>query len=109
MKNKFTVLIKEKATNKRFLIGTVIFLFLAIFMIFSKYGVIKRFELEMQKKEILRSIENEKRTNDSLHNQIKLLEYDKNEIEKIAREKYGMIKPGERVFIKKPETTKSVN
>jgi cell division protein FtsB len=45
-------------------------------------------------------IEDERLKTDSLHNQIKLLENDDYEVEKIAREKYGMVKPGEKVFFK---------
>jgi cell division protein FtsB len=46
-------------------------------------------------------IYNEIKLKDSLNREIFLMEYDTNEIEKIAREKYGMIKPNEKVIILK--------
>ncbi|MFW6276782.1 MAG: FtsB family cell division protein [Bacteroidota bacterium] len=38
---------------------------------------------------------------DSLKQRIKMLQKDTSEIERVAREKYGMVKPGEKVYILK--------
>jgi len=87
--------------NKRSIIIFVIIAVFAVFIIFSNYGIVKRIELEVGKKTLVKDIKKEKDISDSLSRQIKLLENDKLEIERIAREKYGMLKPGEKVFIKK--------
>ncbi len=36
--------------------------------------------------------------NDSLRQVLNMLEHDKDYIEKVAREEYGMVKPGEKVY-----------
>jgi len=71
------------------------------FLIFDNYGLIKRFNLENQNEEKRAMIYNEIKLKDSLNREIFLMEYDTNTIEKIAREKYGMIKPNEKVIILK--------
>ena len=45
--------------------------------------------------------------NDSLKTAIRLLESDLDYLEKVAREEYGMMKPGERVFRISPEGASS--
>ena len=87
--------------NKSSIIVFIIIAVVAVFIIFSNYGIVKRIQLEIGKKTLMKDIKKEKDISDSLSRQIKLLETDKLEIERIAREKYGMLKPGEKVFIKK--------
>ena len=67
-------------------------------LLFSDRGLINLWSLKKEKLEIQNEINN-------LRNQIALLEkeeeklkFDEKYIEKIAREKYKMVKPGERVF-----------
>jgi cell division protein FtsB len=40
-----------------------------------------------------------KATSDSLRRQVRILETDSTEIERLARERYGYIRPNEEVFI----------
>ena len=67
-------------------------------LLFSDRGLIDLWSLKKEKLEIQNEINN-------LRNQIALLEkeeeklkFDEKYIEKIAREKFKMVKPGERVF-----------
>ena len=67
-------------------------------LLFSDRGLINLWSLKKEKLEIQKEI-------NSLRNQIALLEkeeeklkFDEKYIEKIAREKFKMVKPGERVF-----------
>ena len=67
-------------------------------LLFSDRGLINLWSLKKEKLKIQNEI-------NSLRNQIAMLEkeeeklkFDENYIEKIAREKFKMVKPGERVF-----------
>lgn len=75
------------------------FLVVFSFFLFSEYGLIKRFTVSSQLSEINESLEEAYFKSDSLKEEIELMETDIHTIEKVAREQYGMIKPGEKVFI----------
>ena len=90
-----------KRSKKRKILYLLIIALMLYFLIFDNYGLIKRFSLENQNEEKRAMIYNEIKLKDSLNREIFLMEYDTNEIEKIAREKYGMIKPNEKVIILK--------
>lgn len=90
-----------KKSKKRKILYLLIIALMLYFLIFDNYGLIKRFSLENQNEEKRAMIYNEIKLKDSLNKEIFLMEYDTNEIEKIAREKYGMVKPNEKVIILK--------
>lgn len=69
------------------------------FGLFSGYGAITRWGLEAECSTLRQQIDAEKNVADSLHRYAKALLYDTLEIERIARERYGMIKPHEEVYI----------
>jgi len=69
------------------------------FVLFSDYGLIKRISLMNTNRNLVNSIEESQRRADSLKSDIELLRYDTLTIERIAREKYGLIKSGETVII----------
>jgi len=70
---------------------------LLAYVIFADYGFLKRIELEQQVNELDIQIQEQKNILDSIENNIKKLSQD-NEIEKIAREKYGMVKSNEEIY-----------
>ena len=79
------------------LMVTIIFGCISL-LIFSDRGLINLWSLKKEKQEIQNEI-------NDLRNQIAMLEkeeeklkFDEKYIEKIAREKFKMVKPGERVF-----------
>lgn len=91
--------------SKKTTILVVIFIVLLIFL-FNNKGLIQRFKIENEKDELIEKIEAAKNEQQNLKKEIKELESNPEKIEKIAREKYGMIKPGEKVYRVKPEEEK---
>jgi len=84
---------------KRKIIFYGIIIAIIFFIIFAPYGVIKTIQIVQEYNDSIEMLKKLKHENDSLLNKIKELEFDTLEIEKVAREKYGMIKPNEKVFI----------
>jgi cell division protein FtsB len=95
------ILPRNKKKKHQFII-LLIGIFFTIFIIFSDYGVIKRISLEMQSSEQKDEIIFQKRVTDSMQIAIEKLKNDTFEIERIAREKYGMCKKNEDVYYIKP-------
>jgi cell division protein FtsB len=85
--------------NKIKILWVAAFLFFLSLVLFSNYGIIKRFALEGRKNELYKDLRANKKIIDSLNQRIDVLESDSTEMERLAREEYGMIKPGEKVFI----------
>jgi len=69
-----------------------------LFMMFSNKGILQRIRLEDQKKEMQARILEAQREQQQLQQQSKALDNDPKTIEKVAREKYGMIREGETVY-----------
>lgn len=82
--------------NKIIIVGA--FLLLLLFMFFSDYGFLKRIELEMKSADLEKEIILQQQTTDSIQGNINKLLNDTLEIERIARENYGMIKPNEKIY-----------
>lgn len=68
------------------------------FVLFSKRGIIARVGLEMEKQAMQAEIAQVRQQQDSLRIVIQRLQSDTTLIEKLAREKYGMVRPGETVY-----------
>lgn len=90
---------KKFFSNPTNLILTGIITALFIYLIFAEKGLIKRISLEIEKAKLKKEIELIEKENASLRQKIHELETNPKAIEKIAREKYGMAKEGEEVFI----------
>lgn len=91
--------------RKMVLTGVLLSLVLSL-MIFSTHGLLTRSRLIDEKVELAKQIEREKEIRDSLLKRIDMLENDLSEIERIAREQYGMIKPGEILYLFKKDTVR---
>lgn len=89
--------------NKRILATLIVLIATLLFVTFSSKGIIRRVKLEEEKRKwkekIREALVEEKR----LQEEIKALENDLGMIEKIAREKYGMVREGETVYRVAPE------
>lgn len=81
-----------------FIVSTIIIIVLA-FIVFSPSGLINRILLNNKQKELIKLINEEKLVQDSLLKIIDQLKNDTLEIERIAREKFGMKRPGEKLFL----------
>lgn len=96
---------KRRLKRRRILAVSIILLSVGAFIVFTRYGLWTRFALERKTTALRDSIGNLISIQDSMRRRISTLERDTFEIERLAREQYGMIKPGEQVFIirKKPD------
>ena len=69
-----------------------------LYVLFNNQGVLQRVKLEREKKEMLQKIEKAEQEQKQLQDQSKALDGDKKAVEKVAREKYGMVREGEKVY-----------
>ncbi len=77
------------------LVGLVVLLVL----LFSRYGVLTRWRVESQYQEVRSRYERLRWQADSLQRRIERLRSDERELERLAREQYGMARPGETVYV----------
>ncbi|MCX6155072.1 MAG: septum formation initiator family protein [Candidatus Kapabacteria bacterium] len=90
--------IKVLSKNKKIIFFASISCIVLAFLLLSNHGILKRIQLEKDKKIKYQEVNDEKHKTDSLKNLIEKLEKDTLEIERIARTHYGMIRPDEKVF-----------
>lgn len=95
---KIRDIITDSKRRNRIIIGLVLSFFI-VMILFSDYGLIKRLSLSIKEMDYNSKIEEQKQLNDSLKTRIDNLQNDTTLIEKIAREKYGMIKNGETIIL----------
>lgn len=70
---------------------------LAIFT-FGNRGLLKRFQLEHQVEDLRIGLYEDRAVGDSLKKEIAKLRQDTTTIERLARERYGMVRPGETIY-----------
>lgn len=75
-----------------------ILLVVAGFFLFYKFGLMKYYNLLGQKEELSRKIEEINSENERLKAEIDSLKTNDAKIEKVAREKYNMLRKGEKAF-----------
>ena len=98
-KKKSILLAVAKAEKK--LIQGIIFLFffsLAIVFIFGDHGIYKLYKIKKKRKLIQNQITQLRIEREQIKVEKNKLENNLDYIEKIAREKYRMVKPGEKIF-----------
>jgi cell division protein FtsB len=91
--------IKRGMTRQRLFTIAGLTLVVIVFVLFSNYGVITRLSLMSETEQLEQTMTTLKATSDSLRRQVRILETDSTEIERLARERYGYIRPNEEVFI----------
>lgn len=84
--------------NKKLTAALVAGFILLLYALFNNNGILQRIRLEHEKKDLEQKIEHAQQEQKQLLDQSKALDGDKEAIEKVAREKYGMIRPGEKVY-----------
>tara|TARA_Y100001958_G_scaffold131624_1_gene100894 strand:+ start:2289 stop:2621 length:333 start_codon:yes stop_codon:yes gene_type:complete len=92
---------KSILTPKKQLLKGIIFLIffsLAIVFIFGDHGVLKLYKIKNEREVIQKKIAQLREEKENLKNEKSRIENDLGYIEKIAREKYKMVKPGEKIF-----------
>jgi cell division protein FtsB len=81
-----------------YVIVFVVIILILLVLTFSDRGFYDNYVYRKKLDELQTTIDSLKRVNDSLAVEIELLRTSNDKIEKVAREKYGMIKPGEKVY-----------
>ena len=69
-----------------------------ILLLFNDMGIIKWYELRQERKYLKMEIDQVLLREQKLAEELKLLENNEEYIKKIARERFYMVKPGEKVF-----------
>ena len=94
-------MIRKKTTKKiklRFYVFSVFLCFGLTTLIFSDFGLKNLLKLKEQKNQLNLKINNLYKQQVALQEEINYLSSDMEYIEKIAREKFLMVRPGEKVF-----------
>ena len=88
------------ATQRQFIQGIVflICMSLIIIFIFGDHGLIKLYKIKNQRKNVQNHITQLRKEREKKKEEKNKIENDLEYIEKIAREKYKMVKPGEKIF-----------
>jgi len=89
------------ATTQRQFIQGIVFLIcmsLVIIFIFGDHGLIKLYKIKNQRKKVQNHIAQLRQEKEKKEEEKNKIENDLDYIEKIAREKYKMVKPGEKIF-----------
>lgn len=102
----FTNIFRYINRRKRFFVFLVILLLILIYAVFGKKGLLQRYELEMENKELLQKLKDEQAKTLMLQREIDELKTSDKKIEKVAREKYGMTKEGEEIYRIQVDSTK---
>ncbi|MBI5403818.1 MAG: septum formation initiator family protein [Ignavibacteriae bacterium] len=92
--------------NKLALIFIIVIFFQSGIALFGSKGLMTRLKLESEKKQYEKMLNDELKKTDSLKLEIKELNTSDRKIEKVAREKYGMTKDGEKIIKIKVDSTK---
>ena len=92
---------KHIANMQKSFVRGILFLFLATLMIvfvFGDHGLLQLYKLKRERSKIQNHISELRKDREGLIKEKVRLESDLKYIEKLAREKYKMAKPGEKVF-----------
>ena len=87
-------------TQKQFIQGLVLLICLSLIIvfIFGDHGLLKLYKIKSQRKTIQTHIAQLRDEREKAKEKKNKIENDINYIEKMAREKYKMVKPGEKIF-----------
>lgn len=96
-------MLKKLPGNKTLFITLLIAVPLFSFITFSNRGILKRMSLESERAVMMEKVKEAQLEQQRLQKFSKSLGTDTRAIEKVAREKYGMIRPGETVYKVKKE------
>ncbi len=91
-------LLKKMLRNKQATFVALFGLMVAGFIVFGNHGILQRIHLSQQKSEMERKIREADAETKALQAQSKALDSDKKAVEKVARERYGMARQGEKVY-----------
>lgn len=84
-------------------------IFAAVTLTGGNYGLIKLYSISQEREALIRDIEAARLEYESLLAERKKLDKDLEYLEKIAREKYNMVRDGEEVYIIETESSADAN
>jgi cell division protein FtsB len=87
--------IRENKVRTAVIAGSVVLLF---YIVFNSNGIYPRIKLEVQKQQMQERIRTAEEEQKLLKEQSKALDGDPKAIEKVAREKHGMVRENEKVY-----------
>lgn len=83
---------------KKLLLRLLILLPILLYVLFNNKGVVQRIRLELQKREMEQKVQEAEAEGRHLREEVNAIENDLDAIEKVAREKHGMVREGEKVY-----------
>lgn len=87
----------KKETIRNILL-LIFFLIVLLFLLFNEYGLIKYYKLKQEISSLKNQIDDKNKKIDDLQLEIDSLRNNDFKLEKVAREKYNMSKPNEKVI-----------
>ena len=97
-KPKVKTWLNKVLRNKNVVIPLLIAIPVISFMLFSKRGIIERFALESEKNQKIQEQKMKKKRIEDLQKELKALDNDPKAIEKVARERYQLVRANETVY-----------
>jgi len=91
-------LVRKLIRNRRLVVALVIGVPLAVYLVFGNRGILQRVRLQQEKTELETKIREAETETRALQAESKALDGDRKAIEKVARERYGMVREGEKVY-----------
>jgi cell division protein FtsB len=88
----------SRLRNRTFLVALLIAVPILGYVLFGSHGVVQRIRLEQQRTELQAKIKDAETQTRKLREQSAALDGDRKTIEKVAREKHVMVRPGEKVY-----------
>ena len=102
----FKIIARFFKYNMKSVLVIIFFICLLSFAVFGNKGLLQRLKLESEKKDLETQLENEIKKTKELQTEIEELKSSDTKLEKVAREKYGMTKEGEKIYKIIIDTTK---
>ncbi len=94
----FRNIIRYIYARRRFFLFLLLMLLILSYAVFGKKGLLQRVDLEIENRELQKKLKEEQDKTLILQREIDELKTSDKEIEKVAREKYGMTKEGEEIY-----------
>ena len=92
--------------RRKFFVYLLILLAILSYAVFGKKGILQRVELEMENRELKEKLKAEQDKSLMLQKEIEEIKTSDKKIEKVAREKYNMVKDGEEIYKVVTDSTK---
>jgi len=99
-------IVKYVYHRRKFFIYLLILVAILSYAVFGKKGILQRVELEMENRQLKEKLKTEQDKSLMLQKEIEEIKTSDKKIEKVAREKYNMVKEGEEIYKVVTDSTK---